>query len=334
MVKKVVSAKKPKVPGVVVKQPRQRKRTKPMRVPGILADPRVAAWDMLLRDPCSANLAAPCYAGIDSGYLIRTSEYITPSAANSSPAGPTTVDYITQITPGDIGPASGGVASLGVSGAALPTFSNYGFNGNFICNSAIVYRFRPVACCVKWMPSGPYATRSGIVASGISPGQIHTALDAAQISTGRAACQRYAANGAEPHEVRWLPSAADENFTTTGIRSTQAACVLFAFQGVDATFTGTQLIANGSFEYTVVWEWVPGSSTGSGLISVSPKAPLPYTSQQVLGTIGDLGAYVFEGVRTAARQPGVMRAATQIGMGLLTRGVLSRGVRGPSMYLS
>lgn len=298
---------------------------------GALADPRVRAWDQLLRDPCTSNLAYPCYGGLDTGYLIRTTDYFTPIITGGSLTnGPGTCDFVFQITPSNFSTTSGTVSTgAPTSGAALNSVGQTGW-ANFI-TSATVARYRAVAACVKWLPSGPYSTRSGTVAMGLIPGTAIAATQAFNTPQVRAMCQHYAPNGAEAHEVRFLPTSEDENFTTSGAPiDPGAASLLTVLTGVDSITTGTNTVTlNGSFEITICWEWTPAAAAGS--ITSSPKAPLPYTSQQVLATIGDLGSYVFQGVRTAASNPGVMRAAVYAGSQLLTNGVRVRATRGRSL---
>lgn len=292
---------------------------------GPLSDPRVRAWDALLRDPCAANLAPPCYAGTDSGYLARTVDHFQPVAAgvgltvnNDIPC-----DYIFQWTPFNLSTSSGIVAG-GTTGTNAYSVAAGGFT-NFIsaAANAAVRRYRPIACCVKWVPTGAYAKRAGTVGCGYSTGQV---LNVSTPTTAQmlSECNRIAPNGSEHHEVRWLPTAVDENFTAVEVaNNTAAGCVFYVLRGIDGTVTSTTTAAlAGYFEVTTVWEWVPERTTG---LNTAPKAPLPYTTQQVLATIGDMGAYLFQGVRAAG--PGVMRAAGQMGMAYLTKGVQSAYTR-------
>lgn len=290
-----------------------------------LSDPRVRAWDALLRDPCAANLAPPCYAGTDSGYLARTVDHFQPVAAGVGLVVGADIlcDYIFQWTPFNLSTATGLVAG-GSTAAGSYSVAAGGFT-NFISQTAnsVVRRYRPVASCVKWVPSGPYAKRAGTVGCGYSTGQ---ALNVGTPTTAQmlSECNRIAPNGSEHHEIRWLPTAVDENFTATEVaNNTAAGSVFFALRGIDGVgaSTTTATLA-GYFEVTTVWEWVPERTTG---LNTAPKAPLPYTTQQVLATIGDMGAYLFQGVRAAG--PGVMRAAGQMGMAYLTKGLQSAYTR-------
>jgi hypothetical protein len=229
------------------------------------------------------------------------------------------IDVFFQWTPFNAAagaPGSGVLSAQALSTSGSLTMAASGPN-NFI-TGASVRRFRPIACCVKWIPSGPYASRQGTVGSGYSTGQIANVANVFTTGALLSECMRIAPNGAECHEVRWLPTAVDENFTAVEVaNNTGAGAVFFTLRGVDATATTTtSCTLNGYFEVTTAWEWVPEKATG---LNVAPRAPLPYTTQQVLSTIGDIGAYVFEGLRTAG--PGIMRATMQAGVQYLTRGV-------------
>ncbi len=300
-----------------------------VQMSGPMSDPRVRAWDQLLRDPCAAPLAPPCYAGVDSGYLVRTVDFFQPTYTGTGfTVGPSTVDAIVQFTPYNYSGSTGVVASTAPAGGSLTPLVASGFATNFI-NSATVARYRAVAMCVKWIPTGTYANRAGLVASGYTPGMVvSTGAFSGNIGTITAEVQRQAPNGTEIHEVRWLPTAVDENFTSiTAAANSGAGSVLFALRGVDgvnsSTTTGN---ASGFFQITTAWEWLPTGTTG---LSVSPTPPLPYTSQQVLGTIRDMGAYLFHGIREAA---GLMRDA-RAGVQLLTGGVGMIQRRGASIPL-
>ncbi len=298
----------------------------------VLADPRVAAWDRLLRDPCAADLAYPCYGGLDTGYLVRVTDFYTPSITQAAPTGATTMDCVFMYAPYNLSTSTGYTVAIKVPpDGTLPSFTANGFS-NFISSSGAVKRYRPVACCVRWLPSGAYSVRSGTISSGVSPGAVAISGNNSTMSAMRAACQRYASNGSEMHEVRWLPTAVDENFTTTLAASDAGAgVVIFALQGIDAIGNGTTVAANGTFEITTVFEWVPEKVGAGAGVTISPRVPLPYTSQQVLGTIRDLGQYIFQGVRAmetvGSHVAPYAMAATQ----LLSGGVRLTGQRAPAM---
>jgi len=128
------------------------------------------------------------------------------------------------------------------------------------------------------------------------------------------------------HEVRWLPTPVDENFTQAATTVRNGGTMFAALCGVDATSTSTTTaVLNGYFEVVIIWEWTPNTSGGVG-ITVNPQAPLPYTTQQLLSSVGDMGAYLFEGARKAGT--GAMRAAGYGAAVAVTRGVQSYMTRG------
>lgn len=316
--------------------PRRAMKSTKQRVPrplGVMSDPRVQAWDMLLRDPCSANLTAPCYAGVDSGYLVRTVNVvdISASATNGTVGNPAKLDALIQFSPFNISTSTGVLFGAAQTGAAnLSALTADGVD-NFITMSNSVARYRPVACCLKWVPNGPYGNRQGTVGLSYSSGQMFFSGQIVPPQQALNQVQRLSPNGSQSHEVRWLPTAVDENFTDTLTNNNSAAGVqILTLRGVDATYTGTAVItANGFVEITAVYEWVPSRNDA---ISAAPKAPLPFTSQQVLATIGDMGAYLFEGIRASG--PGIMRAAVQTGIRYLTNGVGTIAQRGGALTLT
>jgi len=325
------------------KRPKGKKgagRARPSMSRGILSDPRVAAYDRLLRDPCASDLTYPPYGGADNGYLVRTIDYITGAPIqvdNGGTAANGTVFPITltlAVQPFNYSSgANSGLLFFGKGPSGVSTNFSYCNPGttNFI-TSATVKRYRPVAACMKWEPSGPYTSRQGVIASGYYPGAENATGDTYPgIGNYMATAQHTASNGSEVHEVRWLPTAVDENFTSISAGN-NAGCgtMIMSLNNVDGTGNGTIIYPNGAFTITIVWEWVPAATSA---LTVSPKTPLPYTTQQVLSTIDDLGAYLFKGVRSAASAAayGLVRGSAQAVTKLITSGVSSDVYRGSAM---
>jgi hypothetical protein len=241
------------------------------------------------------------------------------------------MDAVVQFTPFNLSSTSSVLLSAIGSGGTMPTFTQTGLN-NFITTGGSVARYRPVAACVKWVPTGAVYARQGSVALGYSGGQVFFSTQAPTVNQAFTEAQRIAPNGSQIHEVRWLPTAVDENFTDTlTSNNTGAGTMLVGLKDIDATYyggdgsTSTTIKGDGYLEITCVWEWVPARTIG---VSPAPRAPLPYTSQQVLSSIGDMGAFLFEGIRAAG--PGVIRAATQAGIRYFTNGMAQVRTRGPS----
>jgi hypothetical protein len=100
-------------------------------------------------------------------------------------------------------------------------------------------------------------------------------------------------NGSESHEVKWLPTNSDQNFTTIAAANDPGVGTLgLALSGVDGIATGVgACFFNGFVEVTTVWEWTPYFLEG---LSVPIMAPPSRTSlQEVLARIGDLGRFVY-----------------------------------------
>lgn len=306
------------------KRPSTAKRSRQgNRGPQALADVRVSNWDRLLRDPCGAQLAHPCYTGCDSGYLIRVSDFITPSNTNPGAASVGSVlfsDFTLQWTPYNLATNSGYIYAT--SNSVTPLQNGF---ANFVSNSGTVKRYRPVASCLKWIPSGAYSTRAGVVGAGYSPGQVILSSDTSVVAQPMlATCQLVVPNGSRAHEVRWLPTEVDETFTTQlAGNNSGAGSVFMVLKGVDGIVTAANVVTmNGYFEMTTTYEWIPNQLNS---VTVAPRAPLPYTSQQLLSTIMDMGSYLFDGVRMgsgrALRTAGFMMGAAA------TQSILTGGVR-------
>jgi len=134
--------------------------------------------------------------------------------------------------------------------------------------------------------------------------------------------------------VRWLPTAVDENWTTiTDTNSRNVGSIFMGLLNVDATAnSASTLSVNGYIEVVTAWEWTPATNTSQA--SITPRAPLPYTTNQLLSTIGDLGAYIFEGMRTGGVVGGVINGGTRAVQRLLTGGVSVQTNRGSAMPLA
>jgi len=250
--------------------------------------------------------------------LVRTVDYVTPTVSGTglTPGAAVVIDFQLQYTPFNVSTTTGGVVTGAIAGAALPIYAQTGYN-NFITTPATVRRYRPVAACIRWVPSGPYNNRQGVVAMGYSPGTLvannGTAVGMTQWQTAQL---DVAPNGSKIHEIRWVPTAVDENFTDVAASNSSAAgSMTLSLNRVDGTASSSTLAtANGQLMVFTVWEWIPAAST----LNLPPKAPLPYTSQQVLATISDMGAFLLDGALSRA---GMSAVGTQAVTGLVTYGV-------------
>lgn len=295
---------------------------------GIFNDPRVRSWYNLLRDPCNSPLSVPCYTGADSGYLLRTVSTISPIIAGTYQAGAITFgDATVQFTPYNLSGTSGWMSAACKADTDNAPAVLSGDPLNFICGPS-VKRYRPIACCLKYIPYGPFATRAGLVGMSSVPGIVlGLAGDIINHTNMTATHQHITSAGSENHEVRWLPTEADEKFSSIANNSeASAGTVILTLKGVDATArSGTTATFNGIIEATTCWEWQP--ATMMGVISeINP--PLPYSSQEVIGAVPNLREFIHDGARAAVRTvanvavTGAMRYIT------MNRGVAYNSLRG------
>jgi len=281
------------------KKGRRRNRSRGTVRPGAsLKVDSMLAYDRLIRDPCAGNFAYPPYAGVDSGYLIRITATFVPAAFS---AGVLTVGnaypitFAHQIQPSTF-PAYTTGAITTLSGANQWTTLNFG--GSFLSNSA-VKAFRPVAACMKWVPTGAINIRAGVIACGYSTAPFANAATGFDGTGVVAGMLERVPNGSGEHEIRWLPNPSDETFTPNNVNAQSASggTICIAGQGVDGVATASNVVtANGVIEYTAVYEWIPYSTNYT---SVAPKMPPPFTSQEYQSTIGNVGEFLLRGVRTA-----------------------------------
>lgn len=266
---------------------------------GVLGDVRAAEWEMLLRDPCNAKIVPPCYTGADGGYTIRTVNIFQPEYATSglAPGDVVPVDSVVQVCPYNWSETSGIRAGTVRSSTPSVELQEIGIQ-DFITTSSAVKRYRPVAACVKWVPNGAYGTRSGTVGLAYTPGQTVVEGETVVLKSALPLCQHISANGSETHEVRWLPTIADERWTSAFEQNSSGAGNMFVtLQGVDGIATSAnRVVINGYFEITTVFQWTPDYSLSA--IKTNVFAPSPYSSQQILSTIKDMGMFLFHGVRT------------------------------------
>lgn len=342
----------------------KKKQNKPSRSVSvsrnIRGDPDVVAamsYLALLRDPCAGKLVHPTYTGTDAGYLVRTTDIVSLTAFGAgmtagsavacsvvlqfSPANVTTTPnqafIATTFAPGGADPGTLAAAAVG----ATNPFNSV--QTNFISN-AVVGRYRPVAACLKWIPTGAYGARSGLVCSSYVPSSPLAGVGTIAYSAAQAQAQHVAPNGSEHHETRWLPTAGDEvwNFVGPGtsiiVGQGSVQMVLRGVDGIATSATTAQI--SGYFEATTVWEWIPSeSSVTTNGITLDPRKPLPFTTQQVLSKIQNLGDFLYGAVQTVGNamgmgsQPSYVPAASRSGFKLLTSGMGSILNRGPGFYI-
>lgn len=245
-------------------------------------------------DPCTSDMVRPPYAGMDSGYMVRTVDEISINVSGfiGLTPGVTIVpsDVLFQWTPSNYGSGTGYVVGSNATGSSVNVSSNNG-PGNFMLHAA-VRDFRPAASCIQWVPSGAIGVRSGIVSSFYSPSTELVPGQAYSTSQVSSLCQHSEGNAAGHYEVNWLPTLSDERFTTSieGNLTGRGTCTV-ALRAVDSTATSpttTQL--NGYFRVTTIWEWTPSVTSG---MCLDPVPPVPHTTQAILGGIKNIRDIIY-----------------------------------------
>lgn len=258
------------------------------RAPGMT--PQAMDYLRLLADPCHAKLVPAPYAGVGSSLVVRTTDYYNFTAATGA-TGSEPARFIAEITPWNY--PSGITAGNVITGSISLVTPTDNFPSNFI-QIPSVHSYRPIAACVKWIPTGPVAGRSGLIGMSYNPSKVTNAGDVAAVDQALSTCQSVASNGSVQHEMIWLPSFGDERFSKYDeVNINGAGSILLVGQDIDAK-NGAPY---GTVEITIVWEWVP--SYGASVTS-SSAAPSSTTLQQVLSSIKDISAFIRGGARAVS----------------------------------
>jgi hypothetical protein len=164
-----------------------------------------------------------------------------------------------------------------------------------------------------------------MIGLGYTQGFVATPTSAMSVFQTLSQCQKISPNGSTHHEVRWLPSDSDESWVVLGGSAGGAGCVYLVGKGIDGTATSvTACGVNGYVEITTIWQWQPALTNA---LNAVPQAPAGFTTQHILSSISDLGAYLFDGVRTEAKHVlGALGRGTVRGMGIAAARVLTAGV--------
>jgi len=276
-----------------VKQ-KQKQKPKIKRSHGVMPSP-FSRYRHMLADPCAGPLVSAPYAGIGSSYLVRTINTVTGLAAAGTSGG---CDFAFEMTPWNL-PTIGTLA-VGLTGSAMATSTTYSAT-NFVTGLS-VRSFRPVAACLKFVPTGTISARSGVIGMGYSPDKMFQNGLTTTAGPMLSASLQQNPTGSVPHEILWLPSFEDERFGTQAETNVNGAgsCQIIGMN-VDATLSGSVMMVNGYLEITVVWEWQPAysvSGQNNGIVP-APMSPTSTTLNQALSLLGDAGRFVLQHAGTA-----------------------------------
>lgn len=296
------------------KQPQPQKQRKPKAKGGKQSE--MMSYHRMIADPCGAPFAAPPYLGVETGYFIRVVDNLNINAITVSTGvvgNDVKVDAVMQFTPGAFN--SSGTALLTSGGAVGGTLAmNTNVVTNFVSGSQ-VSGFRCVAHCIRFVPTGNYAYRSGIIGIGYSPNPIYNSSSSTSVNRMLTLCADRRGIGEGVHEIKWLPADADQIFTPYSSTAVEGGTTFIVLGNASATYaTTTTASLNGYFELTTVYEWQPNGTSSD--ISVSLKAPPSFTVNQHQSSIKNIAEFL--------TTPSGMDAMKSFGT-ILTAGV--KGVR-------
>lgn len=307
------------------KAPKAQKKKNSSRVRGPTMNAAMLAYDRMLTDPCGCVPVHPPYVGTGSGYLMRTTNHQTVTWSGTSLAvGDTTGSFLATWTP-SAGQLLVGKVGGGTTQTNMATIQVY----DWPLVSNTVKRWRPIAACIKWIPTGAYAKRSGEIGVGYTAGQLIGVGDVWSPQLGITQAMQRAPNGGSPHEARWLPTNSDQRFNLSGNTEAAGGSVFIVGQnidGVNAAATGGGL--SGYLECTTIWEWEPNMDAAGGGVTITnvPVPPAPFALTDYLPKIKNVGAFVVEGLGAVAQATGhplgpMLNHATQYVSTMLTGGV-------------
>jgi len=258
-------------------------------------DAAALAWRRLLLDPCNAPLVAPCYAGFGTGSYIRVKSIINQGNV---------IDGVYVFQPGTNLAWSGATATANASfpiSATGTMFSLGGTGGTQV---------RALSACVKVRYLSSESSRSGIIGLAVgTPFIIPATTSQAQAALTQSPCvTRF---GETSHEVKWIPSAADEEFHDGLAANYQprSSALTVTFSGVPAN--SVQL------EFVACYEIEGGYSGAIPSNAVAP--PSVNTTNHVLRSLGDYTMWAFTNVAVP-----VLKATAHAGVAMYARGLNAR----------
>lgn len=234
---------------------------------------RIARHVHMIVDPCNAELGPTAYRGTDGIVTrFRSNGNLTASV------GKTGFIYVYY-------PAYNTVYTNYVNGADLAVTNLVGGPGqSFLLASSDSQR--AVAACTSLTYTGTELDRSGIIYSGVIP--IACIQATKTIDQLIMLLQKESRTGDSPMELKWSPSAVDEEYWTTGSVVPEAPgdrnCLVFIGLGFNAATTSP----NHAIVNTLITEWRP--EAGLGLSTPNPSShDVSGGIEKVRSTLAKLG---------------------------------------------
>lgn len=261
-------------------------------------DEQALAYARLLNDPCGAPLCHPTFAGGDGGMVLRAENTFT----MGTPAGTTAATFVW--VPGAIGNNAGngsaivtGNASSAGAGMALAQVAN-GFQPGYAFLAANAAEVRVVAACIQVFYPGTELDRSGLIGYGNIPGG--TLVNGAAINASFVfqTLERYERTPNEHIEIKWRPTAFDQNHTAPTANTGTAE--LARRGGLGIVLQGGAPAVGLIIRMVAVYEYTPAYA--SGLTAPSAARNTSNNSlDQVINFLDSTGDWMVRGSKAAFR---------------------------------
>lgn len=247
---------------------------------------RIARHVAMIMDPCNAELGPTAYRGAD-GFITRFRNVVTISPV----ATKTGFAYVWY-------PAYNRGTTVNAN-SGDPFAFNPNFDGpgqTFLLNQSDTQR--AVGACTTLNYTGTELDRCGIVYSGVVP--IATLQNIKTLADIALVLQHEQRVSDKPIEVKWSPSAAEEEYFRSNLGSIEPPnagdrnCIVFIVLGTDPTTSS----CNFSLINTLISEWRP--EAGSGISTPNPSShDVPGGIEKVRSILQRMGNWWFGAAKTA-----------------------------------
>lgn len=275
-------------------------RAAPPVVQRIGLDAGALAYRALLSDPCNAPLVGPAYSGPTTGNYRRFRKIVYINGDEVERYTAFNFKWNSMFHGGHSAGGAGGVVTL-QRADIFNSGSLGGAHGDIRC----------LAACVKVRYIGPESSRAGTV--GLHTGEHIAKNDASgtgiTIGTMLQQCPHIARLGEVAHEVKWLPSAEDED---TG--NPQGSAYGRQYDGSNATVVLSHVPAGTvMMEVTAVYEL---ENQGGDFVSTYIQPSTGNTLSQVLRSLGPVATWAYNNYALPVMKSAVTNVARTVISGM------------------
>lgn len=238
-------------------------------------DQAALAHRRLLADPCNADLTVPVYPGLGTGQYRRYRSLIASEGLSVEGC------YLFQLGTNTTWRASHVAATAGTDytfSAAAPLFGATSLSGGGV-------EARCLAGCVKVRYVGAESARQGTIGMAVlsAPNAQPSGISRATTDTQR--CPFVTRFGEVMHEVKFVPTQADEEFKLVGTSTSSNSVIAIVYRGIPASSL--------QFEVTGCYE-INSSELDVTSSSIVPKST--NTLNHVLQSLGPISQWAYSHV--------------------------------------